>query len=62
MTITNDNVTDIFIASHRHHAMGLKEICLDHILENMSEVRQTEVRYLGEEHTRTSERCRHEPI
>ena len=38
-SITADNVISIFMAAHRHRANGLKEICLDFILENLEAVK-----------------------
>ena len=37
--ITSANVIPTFLASHRHRAAGLKEICLDFLLENLDEVK-----------------------
>ena len=38
-SITADNVISIFMAAHRHRANGLKEICLDFILESLEAVK-----------------------
>eukprot|EP00591_Stephanopyxis_turris_P014526 CAMPEP_0195540988 /NCGR_PEP_ID=MMETSP0794_2-20130614/50854_1 /TAXON_ID=515487 /ORGANISM="Stephanopyxis turris, Strain CCMP 815" /LENGTH=593 /DNA_ID=CAMNT_0040675071 /DNA_START=14 /DNA_END=1792 /DNA_ORIENTATION=+ len=35
--ISVDNVIGVFIASHRHHASGLKDIALDFILKNIKD-------------------------
>ena len=35
--INVENVIGILVASHRHNALGLKEIALDYILKNLSE-------------------------
>ena len=37
--ITVENVIPTFLAAHRHRAEGLKEICLDFLLENLDEVK-----------------------
>ena len=34
--INLENVTNILLASHQHHASGLKEIALEYILRNLS--------------------------
>ena len=39
-SITVENVIGIFLASHRHRAEGLKEICLEFILEHLEAVKQ----------------------
>jgi len=40
-SITSDNVIDIFMAAHRHRAHGLKEICLEFILDNLEAVKMS---------------------
>ncbi len=35
--ITVENVISILVASHQHNAFGLKEIAMEHILQNLSE-------------------------
>ena len=37
--ITISNVVPTFLAAHRHRAEGLKEICLDFLLDNLDEVK-----------------------
>jgi hypothetical protein len=40
-SITCDNVISLFMASHRHRATGLKEICLDFIIDNLDTVKKS---------------------
>ena len=40
-SITRANVASILVAAHRHEATGLKEICLEYIVERMDTVKET---------------------
>ena len=40
-SITCDNVISLYLASHRHRATGLKEICLDFIIDNLETVKNS---------------------
>ena len=40
-SITCDNVISLFMASHRHRAIGLKEICLHFIIDNLDTVKKS---------------------
>jgi hypothetical protein len=39
-----ENVVGVFLTAHKHNAEGLKEICLDYILDNLEAVKGTQVR------------------
>ena len=40
-SITVENVINLFMASHRHRAAGLKEICLDFIIDHLDTVKKS---------------------
>ena len=40
--ITTANVVNVYIASYRHNAVGLKEMCLEFASENLERVKQTD--------------------
>eukprot|EP00611_Tribonema_gayanum_P007104 TRINITY_DN16471_c0_g1_i1.p1 TRINITY_DN16471_c0_g1~~TRINITY_DN16471_c0_g1_i1.p1 ORF type:complete len:513 (-),score=180.22 TRINITY_DN16471_c0_g1_i1:25-1563(-) len=40
--VTVENVVGVFLTAHKHNAEGLKEICLDYILDNLEAVKGTQ--------------------